>query len=116
LVWPKRHSIGERAKMVAVLDFLTKHFLVLSTVITSVMTASTLIFIASYLSMFDFSLTLIIEYTDILKFVFIALGIASWLALTILGLSRMAILSFNGSKTSNIVSWIYDHNIPIFCG
>jgi hypothetical protein len=66
--------------MMAVLDFLTKYFLVLSTVITSLLTAIIFIFIASYLSVFDKNIILIIEYTDIIKFIFITLGMASGLA------------------------------------
>jgi hypothetical protein len=67
-------------QMVAVLDFFTKYFLVLSTAITSLLTAMTFIFIVSYLSVFDYSITLIIEYQDILKFVFISLGIMAGLS------------------------------------
>jgi hypothetical protein len=63
--------------MVGVLDFLTKHFWVLSTAITSLLAAVTFLFISSYLSVFDYSLIFIIEYTDILKFTFILLSIVA---------------------------------------
>ena len=47
---------------------------------TSLLTAIIFIFIASYLSVFDRNIILIIEYTYIIKFTFITLGIASGLA------------------------------------
>ena len=81
--------------MVAVLDFLTKHFLVLSTVITSLLTAIIFIFIASYLSVFDKNIIWIIEYTDIIKFIFITLGIASGLVTFVYSFVQWFILYFD---------------------
>lgn len=89
--------------MVQVLEFCTKHFLVLSTVITSLLTSITFIFIVSYLSVFDFSIIWIIEYTDIVKFVFIALGLVAGLVLFIFQISRISILSLNGIKRNRIL-------------
>jgi hypothetical protein len=88
----------------AVLDFLTKHFLVLSTAITSLLTAGTFIFVVSYISVFDFGIILIIEYTDILKFVFIALGIASGLVTLLFSVSRITILSVQSTRNKIVFS------------
>lgn len=63
--------------MMAALDFLTKHFFVLSTAITSLLTAGTFIFVVSYISVFDFCIIYIIEYTDILNF-FRSIGYRIW--------------------------------------
>jgi len=77
--------------MVGVLDFLTKHFWVLSTAITSLLAAVTYFFIYSYLSVFDYSLIFIVESTDVLKFTFIAFSIAAGLS----GLIYSFILNFH---------------------
>jgi hypothetical protein len=90
--------------MVPLLDFLTKHFLVLSTVITSLLTALTFIFIVSYVSVFDVSIIWIIEYTDILKFVFISLGIASGLVTLLFSLSKMSIQSLTNKRAMIVFS------------
>ena|ERR1700730_4034217 len=90
--------------MVPVLDFLTKHFAVLSTAITSILTAVTFIFIFSYISVFDFGIIWIIEYTDILKFVLIALGLASGLVTLIFVFSRYSLVSLNNRRTAIVIS------------
>jgi hypothetical protein len=92
--------------MVALLDFLTKHFLVLSTVITSLLTALTFIFIVSYVSVFDFSIVWIIEYSDILKFIFIALGITSGLVSLLFSISKITILSLQTTR-NKIVFFVF---------
>jgi hypothetical protein len=59
------------------LDFLTKHFAVLSAGLTGLAATLAMIFVFAYLSVFDWNLIWIIEYPDIIKFCLIGIGIAS---------------------------------------
>ncbi|SFJ24615.1 hypothetical protein [Bradyrhizobium sp. Gha] len=49
------------------LDFLTKHFLVLSTLTIGVASAICMLFLAAYLAVFDWNLIWLIEYADLAK-------------------------------------------------
>jgi prepilin signal peptidase PulO-like enzyme (type II secretory pathway) len=60
-----------------VLDFLTKHFLVLSSVVIGVASAISMLFLAAYLAVFDWSLIWLIEYTDLAKLFLIGTALLS---------------------------------------
>jgi hypothetical protein len=102
--------------MVGVLDFLTKHFLVLSTAITALLAGVTFLFITSYLSVFDSGLGLIfiIEYADILKFTLILLSIVAGVSSAIWGIVNNFYLYIIEKRTIN--KWVAVILISLFFG
>jgi hypothetical protein len=66
------------------IDFLTKHFLVLSSLVVTGAAAYSMLFLSAYLGVFDWNLVWLIEYSDLAKLALIGIAIASGaLALTI---------------------------------
>lgn len=61
-----------RALVGSRIDFLTKHFAVISATITLAAAAGTTLCLAGYLSAFDSSLIWLVQYTDLIQFVLIA--------------------------------------------
>jgi hypothetical protein len=59
-----------------------------------------------YISVFDFGIIWMIEYTDILKFAFIALDISSWLVTLLFSVSIITILSVQSTR-NNIVFFVF---------
>ncbi len=59
------------------LDFLTKNFAVISAATTGVAACMAMVFLFAYLSVFDWNLIWIVEYTDIIKFCLIGVAILS---------------------------------------
>lgn len=65
------------------LDFLTKHFLVLSAFLLGISSALSMLFLVSYLAVFDWTLVWLIEYADLAKL--FLLGAALILAMLVVG-------------------------------
>jgi hypothetical protein len=59
------------------LEFLTKHFLVLSSLLVGVASAISMIFLTAYLAVFDWSLVWLIEYSDLAKLALIGIAVIS---------------------------------------
>src|SRR4051812_36071906 len=59
------------------IEFTTKHFAVLSTVVTAAAVVAVTVFLTAYLAVFDWSLVWLVEYSDIAKFGLIALAFLS---------------------------------------
>ena len=59
------------------MDFITKHFAVLSVALAVFGATTSIIFIAAYLRVFDWRLIWIIEYADVLKIGLIAVALFS---------------------------------------
>lgn len=66
------------------LDFLTRHFLVLSSVVIGVASAISMLFLAAYLAVFDWSLIWLIEYSDLAKLFLIGTALLSSVISTML--------------------------------
>ncbi len=64
-----------RAKLM--FDFLTKNFVVLSAVIVASAAAYSMLFLTSYLGVFDWNLVWLIEYSDLAKFGLMAVALIS---------------------------------------
>jgi len=62
-------------------DFLTKNFLVLSAMVLAAASTFTMLFLATYLSLFDWSLIWLVEYSDLTKFFLLASALLSFLAI-----------------------------------
>ena len=75
------------------LDFLTKHFLVLSAFLLGISAALSMLFLSAYLTVFDWTLIWLIEYTDLAK-------------LFLLGASLiLAMLVGSSSYLQNFIVW-----------
>ncbi|MCA6124576.1 hypothetical protein J6500_22160 [Bradyrhizobium sp. WSM 1704] len=59
------------------LEFLTKHFIVLSTLVIGGASAVAMLFLAAYLAVFDWNLIWLVEYTDIAKLFLIGTALLS---------------------------------------
>jgi hypothetical protein len=66
------------------LDLLTKHFLILSSVVIGVASAISMLFLAAYMAVFDWSLIWLIEYTDLAKLFLIGTALLSSVITTML--------------------------------
>jgi hypothetical protein len=73
---PKRTG-GSSVTKGRMLDFLTKNFAVISAAITGLAACMAMAFLFAYLSVFDWNLIWIVEYTDIIKFCLIGAAILS---------------------------------------
>ncbi|MDO8980305.1 MAG: hypothetical protein Q7V17_13835 [Afipia sp.] len=62
-------------------DFLTRNFVVISAIIVAIASTLTMLFLVAYLSLFDWSLIWLIEYSDLTKFFLLAAALLSVLAL-----------------------------------
>jgi hypothetical protein len=78
-----RHNETTMASDATTLDFLTKHFLVLSLALALIASGISMLFLAVYLSVFDWSLIWLIEYSDLTKF--FLLGAALFLTVVVIG-------------------------------
>lgn len=61
--------------MVEKLDFITKHFLALSALVSSFGAGISIVFVSGYLTAFDRGLLWVVEYPDIIKFALIGIGL-----------------------------------------
>lgn len=77
------------------LEFLTKHFLVLSAAATIFGSAVTIIFVTGYLYSFDPSLIWIVEYSDMLKFAIIGTALFAASAGLIIGYWQDTVMLLN---------------------
>jgi hypothetical protein len=59
------------------IDFLTKNFALVSAAITVLSACMVMVFLFAYLSVFDWNLSLIVEYSDIIKFSLIGIAFMS---------------------------------------
>jgi hypothetical protein len=97
------------------LDFLTKHFFVLSLALALVASAISMLFLAAYLSVFDWTMVWLVEYADLTKF--FLLGTALILTVVVLASSFIytvtGLAAFQG-RQRKIYGWIVFGLICLF--
>lgn len=86
------------------LDYITKHFLVLSAAATIFGATISIVFIAGYLAAFDRSSIWIIEYTDLIKFSLIGISIFSASAGFISSFAQDAVIIITSNSVAKRIS------------
>jgi hypothetical protein len=85
-----------------VLDFLTKHVVILSSMVIVVASAISMLFLAAYLAVFDWSLIWLIEYTDLAKLFLIGTALLS------------SVISLMLNYLYNFIAWLKHHQTMTF--
>jgi hypothetical protein len=87
------------------MDFITKHFAVLSVAVAIIGATLAIIFIAAYLRIFDWRIIWIIEYSDVLKIGLLVVAVLSGFSFYIWSSAKDAI----SLTTQHEGSWIWVH-------
>jgi hypothetical protein len=95
------------------MEFITKHFAVVSVVVAVFGMATAIIFIAAYMRVFDWRIIWIIEYGDVVKIGLIAIALFSGFAYYIWSGARDAIDLATQTERSWI--WVYLFGIFLWC-
>lgn len=86
------------------MDYISKHFLVISAILTVFGSVVSTIFIAGYIFAFDSKMIWIIEYQDLIKFTLIGIAILSASAGLIINLLQDGLVIYNSSGKYRIIS------------
>src|SRR5690242_10382348 len=95
------------------MDFITKHFAVISVAMAAIGATLAIIFIAAYLRVFDWRIIWTIEYTDVLKIGLIVVAVLSSFAWYVWSSARDAIDL--ATKSGRSWAWVWLFGLALWC-